>query len=397
VSDAPIFIVGTPRSGTTLLASMLSAHSRLQCGPETFFFSRLRKAPRSRLLSRRTWPDVALEWLFSLAVDGEPLHQQFGVSREQASDFLRLQAPSIGRTLEALTATHARLAGKARWIEKTPQHLWCIQEIRREFPEAYIVRIVRDPRDVALSLSKVPWAPDSILANVYRWATDQQAAEVLMQGETRVLTVQYETLVTEPQRVLGDLCTFVGERFEQQMLVPGSAAQAVVRSAESWKAKCQEPLDGSRVSNWKREFPAALLPAAELIACDGIRRFGYEHTHEPATSVYVYPWTAREIQQNESRIIEAADRGTRMMPVLSPGEGMTWPSKREFALSGIPVGGSATVARATSLLRFACRLLTRRLAGNPVPYVRELVFCGAAAGASEALGRKLVRAFCKAM
>jgi hypothetical protein len=67
--------------------------------------------------------------------------------------------------LESLAATSASAAGKARWVEKTPNHLLYLEEIRRYYPSAFILRIVRDPRDVALSLTGVPFG-DSLRTTI---------------------------------------------------------------------------------------------------------------------------------------------------------------------------------------------------------------------------------------
>lgn len=71
--DTPIFVVGVARSGTTLLAAMLSSHSRLSCGPETFFFHALDKRPSQELLHPQHWPERAVEFLFSIHDERQPV------------------------------------------------------------------------------------------------------------------------------------------------------------------------------------------------------------------------------------------------------------------------------------------------------------------------------------
>ena len=67
MSRVPIFVVGVPRSGTTLLAAMLSAHSRMSCGPETHLFPWVSRVDGERLCDKDLWPDTATEFLSSIS------------------------------------------------------------------------------------------------------------------------------------------------------------------------------------------------------------------------------------------------------------------------------------------------------------------------------------------
>ena len=156
-NNGPIFIVGTPRSGTTLLASMLSAHSRMACGPETHFFSKLTPQIEREIIKPKNWPDAAINYIASLEVNGEKVHRLFNISLNEIKQFLDECQPSISSALESLTHQFATKNMKKRWIEKTPMHLMYLASILSFFPNAKLIRIVRDPRDVALSLQKVAW------------------------------------------------------------------------------------------------------------------------------------------------------------------------------------------------------------------------------------------------
>src|SRR5687768_3229239 len=132
---APVFVVGLPRSGTTLLAAMLGAHSRLDCGPETHFFSHLQRARSDRILTPRTWPRRGVELITSIVVGDTPVHHLFDVSTDELEAFLAARPPSVQVLLESLTAIRAARHRKARWIEKTPNHLLHVEKIRSLYPE----------------------------------------------------------------------------------------------------------------------------------------------------------------------------------------------------------------------------------------------------------------------
>ena len=178
-SDAPVFVVGVARSGTTLLAAMLSAHSRLDCGPESRFFARYRHLDaqaRRRLVEPTLWPDPAMELLTSLRNQSHPVIGLFGLAEDEVRAWLAARPPALPTILESLTELHAQKAGKPRWIEKTPRHLLMTDTLRRLWPQARIVRIVRDPRDTAVSLSAMPFAKESVVGNLVRIDQDDRAS-----------------------------------------------------------------------------------------------------------------------------------------------------------------------------------------------------------------------------
>lgn len=167
MTNDPIFIVGILRSGTTLLAAMLGSHSRIDCGPETHFFRYLAMFSEKNLVSRKSWPIEAVDFISSLKLNGEKVHKHFGLSISQIELFLKYQNPSVATMLESLTQLHAKQAGKSRWVEKTPNHMLHLCAIRKHYPLSPIIRIIRDPRDAALSITKLPWASKSALANLF--------------------------------------------------------------------------------------------------------------------------------------------------------------------------------------------------------------------------------------
>lgn len=168
--DTPIVVVGAPRPDTTLLASMLARHSRIACGPETQVFNKLSPERLQAAFDDPAWPNRAVKLVLLLTpwrVKPSP-----GCSDTQdatCGTFWRRASPTRA-LLESLTALPARKRGKARWAEKTPNHLPHLPTLRRHYPDARVVRIVRDPRDSALSMRQPPWASRSALANAYTWS-----------------------------------------------------------------------------------------------------------------------------------------------------------------------------------------------------------------------------------
>ncbi|MFO7537303.1 MAG: sulfotransferase, partial [Chloroflexota bacterium] len=173
MSKPPIFIVGVQRSGTTLLAALLAAHSRLSCGPETHFFRWLAQTEPDLLCAEEVWPETAVSFLNRINhtnYKGEgkrPLLAKYGLSESDVAAYLQNKRPSVAAVLAAVTEPYMHHVGKQRWVEKTPDHIEYLPLIRTHFPDSPIIYIVRDPRDVALSLMKVPWGATSLLEGLF--------------------------------------------------------------------------------------------------------------------------------------------------------------------------------------------------------------------------------------
>ena len=143
-------IVGVPRSGTTLLRIMLDAHSALAIPPETGFLPRLAaldgvagdgRAAFDAITGAETWPDFHLD------------------ATAFAAEIARLvpcTSADVGRTFYRMYASRF---GKARWGDKTPSYGTDIDQIAGLLPEAHILHIIRDGRDVMLSVRGLWFRP----------------------------------------------------------------------------------------------------------------------------------------------------------------------------------------------------------------------------------------------
>ena len=117
--ERPIFVIGSPRSGTTFLGSVLSG-----LPDSTYFYEPPIFKYRSRAVYEGQLPAWRIKALYELGFRA-----------------LLLAAPGSGR----------------RVIEKNPNHTWVAEELLRAFPDAHFVSLVRDGRDVAVSLAEKPW------------------------------------------------------------------------------------------------------------------------------------------------------------------------------------------------------------------------------------------------
>lgn len=275
--NEPIFIVGMPRSGTTLLSLLLDAHSRLAITPETHYFEKFwGKCERRKCRSDERQFERFVRYFLS----GSEV-RAFGFSEVERDGLLDeiLQGERSHRAVLGLTAArYAQMRRKARWGEKTPGHALFVDRILDTFPEASILQIVRDPRDVALSLGKVPWGWGNVVEVSRRW----RRCVGLMDLEDRLtrdnyLAVRYEDVVREPEPTLAKICEFLHLPYEPAMISHTARARPNYDpDAEPWKRRSVEPIDPKNVRKWEREMPPREANLVAKIAGASMTRFGYE-------------------------------------------------------------------------------------------------------------------------
>lgn len=260
---------------------MLAAHSRLSCGPETHFFRKLSPADAQRVSSREGWPGPAVDFLASIrhtgfvAKESKALLDKYQVDAPSIAAYLRDREPSIANVLSGVTELYMLARQKQRWVEKTPDHLLHVHAIRRHFPDAPIIRIVRDPRDVAQSLTKVPWGASTFFEGVLHWERFDRSSRRFFDVDRRSCTIRFEDLVSSPVETLKTVCDFIGESFEQSMLDTSSTGAEINTRNVPWKSKVSQAVDVSRVAAWRNDLSERENQLAEALVGDRLSAFGY--------------------------------------------------------------------------------------------------------------------------
>lgn len=360
----PVFIVGAPRSGTTLLAALISSHSKIACGPETHFFSKTGAEERLSAVNDPNWPETAVKLLTSITLLNQNVYKLFGFKRDEIEDYLRDRAPSQQAMLESLTQQFASSHGKSLWAEKTPNHILSLVEITSLYPNGKIVHIVRDPRDVSRSMTKLPWASGLSVVNSYLW---QDWIQCSQQHKANIFTVRYEDLLAQPPEVLQSICEFIGVQFEDAMVDPSSSAENVVSENETWKEKVTKPIDPSNAFKWKRDMPRREAQAVSLICHEGIEQHGYPDFIRVQRTIPVYGLTRSTADRIHEDIVALAERQILLEPVR--------PHKlkqfrvlgtREMAILEPLSLGTGRLKRLLNLMRICGRVFLERARGTVV-------------------------------
>jgi hypothetical protein len=274
-SKAPVFIVGCPRSGTSFLYHLL-----LSAGG----FAEFRTQMNVYDVLEPVYGDLGLlhnkkaaldEWLQSKAgrlsgLDPSQVERQILDNCHGAGDFLRIIMDAI-----------AGNQGVERWIDSTPTNVPHMLRIHRDFPEALLVHIIRDPRDVALSLEKrgwsrpLPWDKNrSLLAAGLYWEwivrTGRHLGSML---SPQYMEILYEDLVAKPKETLGAVGRFIGSELDYDRI-----RKQPVGSVNEPLTAFREDLQQGRfvpVGRWKEKFPPDQLQEFESLIGACMEEFGY--------------------------------------------------------------------------------------------------------------------------
>lgn len=260
------FIVGCPRSGTTLLSVLLDRNSRLCVTPETSFFDEI--APQLSKPQEGLLLKVLSRW------------RRLGeLKLEPAAVLARLgHGPYMpGQVLAAILDLYAEARGKARCGEKTPQHLFHVPTILRFFPQAKVVCLMRDGRETALSLSAMPWFSGRTLeaAAVYWKNSARLADQFSHQFPGRFQIQRYEDLVAQPEEALTSITAYLGETFEPRQLGTDIPSEVVLARSMRWKGQALQAIDPEHLFKRSRAASAAEVAFLNQFLRDELRHFAY--------------------------------------------------------------------------------------------------------------------------
>jgi hypothetical protein len=267
------FVVGSERSGTTLLRLMLDAHPDLAVPPESYFVVELlRKRDK---LERDGVADVDA---VTEHLAGHRWFAYWDMPPSAVRDAVEAtRGGSLPDAIRAVFGGYARMHDKPRAGDKTPAYVMQLPLLARSFPEARFLHLIRDGREVALSLAEVSWGPGNVLDAALQWRERVErgrrgAAKV---PQDRYLEARYERLVAEPDAALGEVAAFFDLSFDPAMLEHGDRApERMPRAGREHERSFSEPRPGLR--DWRTEMPRDDLEAVEAAVGDLLEVLGYE-------------------------------------------------------------------------------------------------------------------------
>ncbi|VEP18900.1 conserved hypothetical protein [Hyella patelloides LEGE 07179] len=253
---ARVFLVGCPRSGTTLLQSMLAAHPKIISFPESKFFQRAINpdsfrskfglvSTRARANFNQFFADINRKEMQQLLPNKSPLIHQHSQAFIKALDLIAIQQ------------------NKSCWLEKTPAHLHRINYIEKLVNNAKFIHIIRNGIDVVSSLYSVSsqypeiwngaWNIDKC---IQRWLNDIHISNLYSEQYNHSI-VKYEALIENPQLELEKLCKFIEIYFDKQMICDRhTVTKDIIRKNEEWKSSVSKEIQNSKQKKFYNLFDA---------------------------------------------------------------------------------------------------------------------------------------------
>lgn len=283
--DRPIFIVGAPRSGTTLLQYMLRSHPEisLPTGESHFLIPLYRDQHAYGDLSRVENITRVLEAMEARSASF--LHTDLHGLRFDIPTIARRLAESgcgsMRELISGLFQLNARGEGKTRWGDKTPYYVLQIPKLVEWWPHCQIIHLIRDGRDVALSMFER--RHDFRAYNTYMVAkewqnyVDRGRASGKTLDPTQYLEIRYEDMLADQKSALMRICDFLGATYSDELLEFKKAGIA------GKTPLLQKPVQKNNRDKWRTQMSPRQISVFESVASDTLSACGYELATQSAT------------------------------------------------------------------------------------------------------------------
>jgi len=256
-SNGHICIGGCGSSGTSLLRRLLDLHSQIACGKELSVFGRPRLYDMSIQELRASYAAGEFKTLdeelpFEVRLDDGSSyvglrpgnHGDYYHSIPSVLDLFD-EAQTVPEFFDLYLSRYAQRQGKSIWAEKTPNNIYCAKQFLGIYPEGRFIQVLRDGRDVCLSLNRRRnFSPQDAVS---RWVSAVEAG-LRAQDHERFYTVRYEDLVCNPEATLAALLEWLELSFEPDMLAFTEKKEASIHGY------AEEPIHSESAFRWRQEW-----------------------------------------------------------------------------------------------------------------------------------------------
>lgn len=282
----PFFILGNPRSGTSLFRIMLDSHPNLVVPPECGF----------------------IEWLYEKYKDWKPtdgfdqfLNDLFETRKFETwkldKDFLRQDLNKrMPNTYQKLCCEIYMAYGRymnshpLKWGDKNNYFIHKLEKLDEIFPFAKYIHIIRDGRDVAVSYRQLnstniksrykPNLPNSIKEIALEWGRNINVIQDFLSNKAEnSLLIKYEDLIYNPTKTLISVVDFLNINFDDKMLKYYERNKQLIVEPKltiEWKKKTLEKLDISRISRYRNEMTLYDIKTFEKLTAPLLEKYGYK-------------------------------------------------------------------------------------------------------------------------
>ena len=300
VSKIPVFfILGRPRSGTTLLRTLFDAHPNVATPVECAFIINMRQ----KYGTIRMWSKTQLLEFYE-DVQKHIKFDTWSISLEKMkADLLDCEGENTFQNIcKVVYYDYISLFPKEEilWIgDKNPVYATYTPELLELFPEARFIHLVRDPRDNIISLKNVDFEGPFTALLAYRWEhSARKLFYIKKKNPGKFYTIRYEDLVSEPARYYRELCDFLSIPYNDSVFDFYKKQDEAMKKFNlekimKYHKSLLSPINTSKVNLWKTELPEKDIRITELVAGKWTRIYGYERLHRwPGFRAFFFsvPW-----------------------------------------------------------------------------------------------------------
>jgi protein-tyrosine sulfotransferase len=256
-----IFVIGAPRSGTTLLEAILAVHPNL---------TSLRQ-------------ELAI---FSFRNIFELERLAFSLTKTETAAALFQESTDVIEFYDKLAESALRIHGGKRFLEKTPQNILHLAFLRNNFPNAQFININRDGRDCYCSAQSNPYVIQANKVEDYAkyWRRCVESRN-RFGNDPNIIDIRYEELTSAPERVTKSLMSFLGEDFLPEQIQSNQYSQHGASQAPFFK-KLSGPIDTSSHNQWQSKLSEQEIKQFERIAGSQLVQLGYALSPVSAKSIW---------------------------------------------------------------------------------------------------------------
>lgn len=224
MDHSPIFIAGANRSGTSLMYALLASHPNISLVQRTdmwrFFYDRYGDLSQEENFEQCLSEMLRYRRITRLEPDAARIRNEFHQGE-----------PTYGRLFALFHEHRAERLGRERWGDKSLHSEYHADQVFAEFPDARMIHVMRDPRDRYASERKQYGA--SVASATAKWLASARAAEANSKRHANYLVVRYETLASQPEETLRQVCDFLGEAYTPVMLTMRGAPEHLAQGGDS--------------------------------------------------------------------------------------------------------------------------------------------------------------------
>ena len=284
-----LFILGNPRSGTSLFRLMLNQHSEIVAPPECGFL--------------QWWYPIYKDWtekdnfsnrleLFLSDLFSSKKIETWELNREKLKNFIIAKNPAdYGALVACVYLSYESQPDNIRVIaDKNNYYISHIPELKAIWPDAKYIHLIRDGRDVACSYIDVdklktispykPTLPVNIEQIALEWIENNTAiAQLNKENTENFLLVKYEDIIVQTQKALTEVCAFLELNFEFNMLDyyrQKDAGKTEPIQTLDWKKKTQEKPDHKKINRYKFDLTEEQIKLFNRVAIKELKFYGYK-------------------------------------------------------------------------------------------------------------------------